>query len=275
MLICKRTLLGGAVVLALSIGTQAAAGPHGEVHASIRILDRRIAQTPDNALLYLRRGELHRIDENWTASEADLRRALAGGLGIARRALGTMFLDAGRLEQAEAEARRFLENAPMDADGWALLARILHARDRHELAVPLWKRAATCPRGDRPDIWIQRTRAMMARGIPSETDSVLADLDRASERLRRPVTLELEALAIERTQGAWDAAIARIDRIAERARRKTAWTLLKAEVLQQAGRATLARGHFQRVLEEIADADRRGRKSPKDWAERARKGLTR
>lgn len=247
--------------------------PHGDVHAAIRALTKQIARRPGAAGLYLRRGELHRIHMDWVSSEKDLRRALAldPSMFAAQRALARMFLEAGRATEAEAEVRAFLKAAPRDPDGWALLARILAGRGRAEEALAAW-RSATNAGTHRTDLWIERTRAVAASGAAG---AALRDLEAATVRLGRPVVLELEALALERRLARFDAALLRIRRIARAARRKTAWHLLEAEVLEQAGRLEEAHAMFLFASDTIRRGRASIRRAPEAWLKRATEGIRR
>ncbi|NRA95739.1 MAG: tetratricopeptide repeat protein [Planctomycetes bacterium] len=257
--------------LLLDLG--AATTPHGDVHRAILAITKKMAQRPNSAGLHLRRGELHRIHRDWVNAERDYRRALKldPSMQVARRALARMFLQAGRPTDAEREVRGFLIAAPGDADGWALLARALETLGHRADATDAWRRATTGTGGRRADLWLQRTRAV-AR---SDAAAALRDLDVAAAGMGRPVVLDLEALALERSLSRFDDALTRVRRLASQARRKASWRLLEAEVLEQAGRTADANMVFREVDRQLREGLTRARRVPKDWHTRTASGLRR
>src|SRR5437870_3564943 len=98
---------------------------HGPLHEQIAALDQQIAQDPNNAGLYLQRGELHRLHQDWRASLADYDRALQldPKLDVVDLARGEMYVDAKAPNEAVAALDRFL-----GAHGHNDHALTLHAR---------------------------------------------------------------------------------------------------------------------------------------------------
>lgn len=264
-------------VFLLTVATTAVFGispsPHGDVHAAILALTKRIENHPQHAGLYLRRGELHRIHRDWARAEIDYRRALAlePEMAVARRAMARMFLESARPERAEIEIRAFVRSAPRDPDGWAVLARVLERLGRAGEGVSAWRKSTDGIGSRRVDLWLERTRAVARL----DATAALRDLDAAAQRIGRPIAMELEALELERSLKRWDGALARVRRIASKARRKTAWILLEAEVLEQSGRTDSARRTFESVLRSVESARAQRLRAPADWSTRARSGLRR
>ena len=247
--------------------------PHGDVHRAILALTKKIAQGPASASLHLRRGQLHGIHKDWAKAERDYRRALdlEPSMLVARRALAGTFLRAGRPAEAEREVRRFLAACPGDADGWALLARTLTELGRHPGALQAWTRSTTGDGERRADLWLERTRAL----ANLDATAALRDLDAATAQMGHPIVLELEALTLERQLRRFSEALTRVRHLTERARRKTAWRLLEAEVLEQAGRTAEARAVFLEVDRQARSELTRRRHIPKDWVTRTTNGLRR
>src|SRR5262245_28334640 len=82
---------------------------HGNVHEQIAAVSLHIERSPTNAALHLRRGELHRVHQDWTLALADFSRAEQLDPSLANFDLerGRTLLDAGRA----AEARVALDHA--------------------------------------------------------------------------------------------------------------------------------------------------------------------
>ncbi|MCH7781151.1 MAG: hypothetical protein IH848_09905, partial [Acidobacteria bacterium] len=66
-----RVRLGLPVLLVSAVCLLVRADAHPGINEQITALDERIAATPTDATLYLRRGELYRIHRDWAQAESD------------------------------------------------------------------------------------------------------------------------------------------------------------------------------------------------------------
>jgi tetratricopeptide (TPR) repeat protein len=254
-------LVAGASILLWAVPATA----HQDVHEEIEELTSRIAADPVNAELYLRRGEMHRIHQDWTAALADYERSrqLDPELHEVDLGLGRMRLEAGQPREAIAALDRFLAARPGEA-----LALVFRGRARMQIGNP---RAAASDYtlaidrmledGQRPtpEMYVERSEALEAAGTEYR-DEALRGLEQGSELLRRPVTLELEALELELALGRTGAALARLDRLAASAATPAPWHLRRGEVLEREGRLEEARAAYEQALDGLAalPAQRRG-----------------
>ena len=89
----RRLLPAAAIVFSLSLPLLA----HPGIDVQIADLTERIAATPNDARLYLRRGELYRLHRDWKEAESDLRHArkIDPELSVVDQSLGRLMLDAG------------------------------------------------------------------------------------------------------------------------------------------------------------------------------------
>lgn len=69
--------------------------PHGDVHDQINALTQTITQFPDSTTLYLHRGELFLLDENFAAAKTDFSTCLQSGMNSPR-----VFLDLSKLMES-------------------------------------------------------------------------------------------------------------------------------------------------------------------------------
>jgi len=224
---------------------------HGELDRRIAALDRLIAGHPRDAHLYLQRGELHRLHRDFARASADYAtaRRLAPELRAVDLCRARLQRDLGNLRGAERITRAFLAAAPRAAAGWRLLAELLEAGERYREAADAWDRAiATAPRVG-PDPYLRRAR-LRARSGGEGRIRALAGLEEGLKRLGGPISLELEALRLEREAGLTKAALLRIERLSRGGSR---WLLEKAEVLASAGR----RAEALRACTEAMEALRR------------------
>jgi tetratricopeptide (TPR) repeat protein len=274
-------LLAGLAALAFSCPAWA----HRGVHERIELITRQIAAEASGAELYLRRGELHRIHGDWAAAESDYRTAagLDPGLAAVHLARGTMFLEAGRPQEAIAALDHFLAMHPGHADAILARARALRRAGRNLEAAAEFTRAieALGPgRSPRPEQYLERAAALeaCADDCPEELlDEALRGLDEGIARLGPAVTLDLAALRLELRLGRHDAALRRIERAAARSPRKETWLLRRAEVLERAGRVEAAVAGYGRALEALQalPAQHRTARAASLLKQRARAALAR
>ncbi len=276
---CRAVALALGVWLGLVIAPSAFA--HVALDEQIDELTHRIEHQPNDASLYLRRGELHRIRREWDAALSDYETAqrLDPEMASVDLCLGLLLLDTDRPAQARAALDRFLSRRPDHAEGLASRARSLEMLGDHLAAAADLTRAIerfTPTEHPRPEYYLDRARALMAAG-DEHLDETLRGLDAGLERLGEPVTLALSAVELEVKAGRYDAALARVDRIAARAARKEIWLSRRAEILELAGRLDEARRCHEQTLEtiEAIPSERRGAVAILDLESSARAALRR
>jgi tetratricopeptide (TPR) repeat protein len=247
--------LGAGLTLWLLGGSPAAA--HPEILAEIEGVTRRIEADPASAELYLKRGELYRIDGDWTAAAADYERArqLDPQLHPVEFCTGKMRLEAGDARAALAHLNRFLAVRGDDAEGLALRGRVHVALGEGLAAATDFGRAIERRVAENeappPELYIARSRALLQAGA-GHADEALSGLAQGLELLARPITLEQEALDVELGAGRTDAALARVERLlATSTLRPEPWLVRRAEILEQAGRPADARRAWRTALDAL------------------------
>jgi tetratricopeptide (TPR) repeat protein len=250
----------GLAALVLGLAPAPRAFAHDGLHDQIEQVTRRIAETPGDGALYLKRGELYRLHGEWDRALADLDRAsrLAPGLAAVEFARGRTLLEAGRPAEARAALDRFLAHAPAHVEALLTRARARAALGEHAGAAADYTRALELMPRPEPDVYLERARALAAA---DRVEEAVRGLDEGIARLGPLVTLELCAVDLERRLGRVDAALARVDLLASRSPRKETWLARRGEILDAAGRADEARAAFAAALDAIRalPADRRTR----------------
>jgi tetratricopeptide (TPR) repeat protein len=243
-------LLWALVVLAASASVRS----HPGIDEQIADVTASIREHPEDASLYLRRGELHRIHRDWRLAEADFIKAgkLDEELAEVDLALGKLRLSAGEPEAALEPLDRYVAQRPEVAAGWLARGRARMAAGRYLDAAADLTRGIEHPQNPRPqpDDYIDRARALESAG-PKHLDSALAGLDKGMADLGPAVTLQILAIELELKRGNPDGALARIDRIAAQSRRQETWLLRRGEILEQVGRVEEARRAYRATLESI------------------------
>jgi tetratricopeptide (TPR) repeat protein len=232
---------------------------HGDLDGEIRNITERLAATPDDAFLYLRRANLHRTHEDWPAAEADYAaaRKLAPDLAAVDLAHGEMLLqkgdDNGAVNRLDCALAREPRNPlTLVARGRALMA------GGHPLpaAADLAAAMEIMGKDAGPDLSLEQAHALVAGGKSAEA---LGVLDAAISRLGPVANLVLAAVDLEVDMGRSDAALDRLDTFASHQPRKERWLALRGAILEKAGRPAEARTAYaeaQAAITRLPDARR-------------------
>ena len=218
---------------------------------------------PGQAALYVKRGDLHRVDENWSAAEADFKRAanLAPDLTIVDYHLGRTWFESGRADLAVGAFSRFLKARPDHARAHAARGRSL-ARLGDFAAAADDMGAAVQRSGDpSPDLFIDRARYLIALA-PPKTTAALRTLDDGIVRLGPIVTLVGLAVEIESGRGRHQAALDRIDSLAQELRDSPAWLERRGGLLLAGGKGEDARDAYRAALKALSLLPARRRSAP-------------
>ena len=239
--------------LLLLAGSPAVA--HPGVDWQIRDVTAQILESPDDAGLYLRRGELHRIHSDRKAAESDYAKALKldPELFVVELCRAKLLLEFGESKAALAPLGRYLEQHPEDRSALALRAEARLAEGEWLGAAADFDRALEIPESGgrgRPEYYIERARALSQAGN-EHLDRALNGLEEGLKLLGEPITLQVLALDLEAEAGRTDAALARIDRILARVGRKESWLQRRGEILEAAQRLPEAVQAYQASLDAI------------------------
>ncbi|RMF84193.1 MAG: hypothetical protein D6744_03500 [Planctomycetota bacterium] len=251
-----------ALVAALHVAsTPFAAYAHGGLHEQIQQLTERIAKDPRDVQLYLRRGELHRLHEDWLAALADFEhgRALDPQRAEIDLHVGRTLVEAGHPASGLAALDRYLHDHPADGRALTVRAHALRALKRHLEAAQAFAAAADALEQADPQLYLDSANEYLAAG-DARRDAALAVLDRGIRRVGPVVSLELPAIELELAAGRYDNALERIDRLAAQTSRKEHWLARRGEVLESCGRLDEARLAFesaQRAIDSLPAARRR------------------
>jgi predicted Zn-dependent protease len=145
MSLFPRLFLSG--LLALAACGSRPAFAHGDVHDRITNLTARIKLTPNNAALYLERGELHRVHREFTNAFTDFDHAqqLDPKLYMVDYCRGRTLMEAGDFQAALPPLTRYLGRMTNDANAFATRARVYVARRRKTLRAPSGLRPRAIP----------------------------------------------------------------------------------------------------------------------------------
>jgi predicted Zn-dependent protease len=269
----------GALLLSLALSPPAFA--HEAIERQIADLSARIAAHPQEATLYLMRGELHREHADRKAAARDYRRAreIDPGLDAVDLGFGRLHLDAGQPARAIESLDPFLKKHPDHASALTLKARALSQLGRNLDAAREFTRAIEAhrpPASPDPDLYLERARALAAAPQPRLEDA-LRGLDEGLRALGPVVGLGFYAIDLESRLGRFNAALQRLDRLATLSPRKESYLVRRASLLEGAARPDEAREAYEAALAAIAalPAERRSAPAVHDLESTARSGLAR
>lgn len=223
---------------------------HEDLQDQIARITRQIEQEPDRAALYFRRGELHRLHEDWTAARADLERAasLDPDLAAVDLALGRICNRTGDARAAKTALDRFLTRRPGHAEGLIERARARAALGERAAAVEDYTRAIA--RIDEPwaENYLERSIVLREDG---RLEEAIGGLEEGLRKVGAALPILLALLDLEVEAARYDAALARVDAISAASGRKDLWLVRRGEILKKAGRAAEAGRAFQAALASI------------------------
>jgi predicted Zn-dependent protease len=208
---------------------------HPGVDERVEGISRQIAADPDDAELYLRRGELHTEDGHFHAARHDFRRAERLDPSGVRVHLfrGAMWLEAGDPRRAARELGRFLVAEPHHARARLQRARALAQLGRKQAAVAEVTRALQDAERVDAEPYLFRGRLLHEIG---RTDEALASVDAGIEALGPVVVLVEFAIEVELDRGHTEAALDRVASLPQRARHSPHWLGRYGDILHAAGR---------------------------------------
>lgn len=221
---------------------------HPEIDDALARLASQLAATPDEAALYLARGDLYAKHADWPLAEANYLRAAElsphlPGLALSR---GALALATGQFAEARAFLDRTLAGSPENPTALVLRARTLAQLRLPSAALVDYSAALQLLPSPAPELYLERANLFAS---PVEA---LRSLDEAIARLGPVLTLDLRALDLEFSLNLTDAALSRLDRLASASENPASFLKRRGDLLAAAGRATEAHSAYTRALAAVS-----------------------
>jgi tetratricopeptide (TPR) repeat protein len=232
-------LLRGLLFFSLCLGAFA----HGPAHERIAALTKDLEQRPQDAALWLARGQAYAGDGDAKAALADFDRAAACDPGLAdvELARGETLSASGDGPGAVAAFTRFVGRRPDFAPGYVARARAWVRQEKFPEAAADFAEAIARAPAPEPTWYLEQARAFQRSGKPAEARSAL---EAGQARLGPLVTLVVPLLQLEVEAGEIDHALTRLEKFTASQSRKERWLSLRGEILEGASRKTEARAAF-------------------------------
>jgi predicted Zn-dependent protease len=237
----ERRATAGLALLLAGLALSGPAGAHPDLLQQIALLDRQIAQQPDDAALRVTRGDLHRRHGDLDAAEQDFAaaRRIQPDFDTLDLQQARLLLDRGDAAGAERLLTRDLAAHPERAVAWSLRGRANIALRRPVPAAGDFEQAIHRSTAPSPALFRDQALALAAAG-PEQWPAARRALDAAL--LRHPQDPALLGLAsdVALAQGQPEAARALIGRVPEALHALPRWAvrLERAQCLERAGGGT-------------------------------------
>lgn len=244
-----------AMVLALA-SHQARA--HGTFHDLMSDLAPKIAASPDDPALHVRRAEIFLEHGDWQAALADAE--LAARKGEAESALGLLRANAlragGKLQAARPLLDEFVRAHPAHAAALIARARLLRQLGESEPSLNDYRAALKAAGTAEPEWIVETAEALAAANHSDEAMRLLAD---GIAKLGQVPQLMVKTIDLDLMARRFDSALARIDAASKVMPRPEPWLARRASALAQAGRIAESRAawlQLRRRLLGLPDAER-------------------
>lgn len=240
------------VVLAATSALASVASAHGDVHQRIDALTARIERSPTDAALYLERGQLRGLDDDWRAAAVDFETAarIDPALPFVSFHLATALLELGEAARAEALLDEHLRAHADHVDGHVVRGRARAAQGRRLDAVLDYDRAIALSVRPAPRHYVERARLLIAEGGDSVDDAVRG-LEDGTRRLGPIVTLIEIAIEAEEARGRCANGPRWIARLPETLRRAPRWRAIAGDLHACAGDFGKARREYRAALDAL------------------------
>ena len=219
--------------------------------AKIKELNKIIQTKPDEAAIYLERGELYREDSEYRLALKDFNTAerLNPHLAAIEFARARVYKDINRHDLTEDHLKRFLQLEPENLKALRLLATFYVDRERYQEADAVYGRIIKTFSTPALSFYFLRSQNREAYG---DLEGALALIEGAIRLAEWTPMLENKAIEYELKLGDHRAAIERLDRLIERdERRRFRYYQKKAEVFLLMKDTVSAKKNFELALSSL------------------------
>jgi tetratricopeptide (TPR) repeat protein len=234
---------------------------HGDIEEQIISVSQRIEANPTDSELYIKRGDLYRLHQDWQASLADFKQAqkLSPENREIHFYLGRLWWDSGEHESAKSELDNYLSHHPDSIGGLTLRSRVLAKMDKLPLAVNDISKAIDLQSPPLPDLFLERKNLVISQG-PEYFEEALRGIEEGIAAMGPLVVFLQAAIDIEVGLNRYDAALKRIGDLPETLQGLPHWMAKRGDILLYAGRKQEAFQNYFKALELIENYPKRKRR---------------
>lgn len=223
---------------------------HGNLHEQIEELTAQIEEQPDNAVLYVQRGLLHRSHGTYMEAVSDLQKALTidETLEIVYIHLSQAYLQKEVADSALLHIDHYLASDPQNPTALMTKGDAYQQLGNPDLAAVTYEEAIVL-KGDKAKVQDYVSWANATAQINPQ--SAIQCLEKGMQQFGLLITLQELALQLEIKNALYDNAIKRINAIMKPLQRKETWLVRKAEVYEQSQQPQAAKATYREAQKAI------------------------
>lgn len=231
---------------------------HGDLHELIQRTSKKIEQSPNNADLYLYRGQLYNQHNALDKAKSDLKKAqqLNPTLFITDLLLAEVFAKDKLPVRALDYANTFLKNKPNNPDGLIVRAGIYRQLKKELAAEQDFKAAFIALKKPTPTHYIAITAAIL-RADSTNVAEAVSWLDKGQAQFGFDIVLKQKEAELLTKNGQYKEALLAIDTILSRFPRKEKWLFQKGQICEKSNQPIIAKTHYAATLKAIQDLPKR------------------
>ena len=227
---------------------------HGDLHEQIERTSKRIEKQPDNAELYLKRGQLYAQHDEFENARKDFLKAreLNPDLTITDLLLAKVYAENQKPYEALPYSNTFLKNHPNDANGLIIRAGIFQQLKNNDAAKADLEKAFDNIESPNPGHFIA-----IAEAHHSDFETALNWLQKGQKKFGFDIVLKEKEVEILVENRKYDRAILTVNEILERLPRKEIWLFEKGEIYEKAQNQEAALTNYKMALKAVQDLPKR------------------
>lgn len=225
---------------------------HGPIHESIKRVTKKIKKDPNNAALYLERGQYYQVDENFDLALNDFTtvRRLDPNNKLVDYQCGKLFAEHEFPTMAKRYADQFLSYNSEHVAGLMLRASIFVQLGKDSLAIIDYEKGIKKTNTPKPEYFIDISKAFIAADS-TNFDAAIEWLEKGEEYLGFNITLKSYAYDLAKRMKQYDKAAEITENVLIKMNRKETWLYKKAVVLELAEDYQSAQDTYQETIDHI------------------------
>lgn len=231
---------------------------HGDLHEQIEKATKRIEQEPNNANLFLKRGQLYAQHQELDNAKSDFvqARLLNPQLDIIDLLLAKVFSENNEVDMALKHINTFLKAHPESADGLIIRSGI-HQQKKDELAAQKdLELAFSNIENPHPKHYIDIAETVL-RANPANSQEALMWLQKGQNQFGFDIVLKEKEIEILTISQQYEKALSTVDEVLNNFPRKEKWLFKKGEIAELAGQVQNAQSFYTATIQAIQDLPKR------------------
>lgn len=231
---------------------------HGDLHEQIQYVSKQIKQTPNNANLYLHRGQLYSQHNQLDSAIYDLKKAqrLNPDLIITHLILAEVFSKDHQPLIALENINEFLNLKPNNPDGLIIRAGIYRQLKRELTAKQDLQSVFSALKEPAPKHYIAITEACL-RADSTNFEEALDWLKKGQNQFGFDIVLKEKEINLLVEYQEYSQALLAIDDLLNHFPRKEKWLFQKGQICEKANQSATALTHYYASLKTIQDLPKR------------------